>query len=155
RRDGALVAAELEAVVDQGQGGLLILLGPVLAPALSLYACENTRALGVLAKTNRSGQNAFRAPGMVEGITAFGQAIDELAVALEIDPLELRRINHTDVDQGSGLPYSGKHLLECYDRAAELAGWVCREKLRGPQPDGLLRGMGCASQIWWGSGGPP
>jgi CO/xanthine dehydrogenase Mo-binding subunit len=155
RRDGTLVAAELEALVDQGHGGLLILLGQVLAPALILYACENARGLGFLAKTNRSGQNAFRAPGMVEGITAFEQAMDELATKLEIDPLELRRINHAAVDQGSGLPYSGKHLLECYDRAAELAGWSERAKLRDPQPDGLLRGMGCASQIWWGSGGPP
>jgi len=55
----------------------------------------------------------------------------------------------------SGLPYSSKHLLACYDRAAELAGWGARDELRIPQADGLLRGMGCATQIWWGGGGPP
>ena len=81
--------------------------------------------------------------------------MDELALALDIDPLELRRRNHTDVDQVSGLPYSSKHLLACYDRAAELAGWDRRDELREPQADGLLRGMGCATQIWWGGGGPP
>ena len=72
-----------------------------------------------------------------------------------MDPLELRRANHVDRDQGSGLPYSSKRLLACYDRAAELAGWDGRDALREPQPDGLLRGMGCATQIWWGGGGPP
>jgi xanthine dehydrogenase YagR molybdenum-binding subunit len=156
RRDGTLVAADVEAVVDQGaEGGMLILLGMALAPAMLLYACESARAIGVMATTNRRGQNAFRAPGIVEGITAFEQAIDELAVALDLDPLELRRRNHAEHDQGSGLPYSGKRLLACYDRAAELAGWERRGALRDPQPHGLLRGMGCASQIWWGSGGPP
>ena len=59
----------------------------------------------------------------MEGATAFEQAMDELALALGIDPLELRRRNHVDVDQVSGLPYSSKQLLACYDRAAELAGW--------------------------------
>ena len=155
RRDGTLAAIEVEAVIDQGEAGMLYLLPIVLSAATSLYACDNVRAMGVMAKTNRKGQNAFRAPGMTEGITALEQAMDELAVALELDPLELRRLNHTDVDPGSGAPYSGKRLLACYDRAAELAGWDARERLRNPQPDGLLRGMGCASQIWWGSGGPP
>ncbi len=62
----------------------------------------------------------------------FEQAIDELALALDIDPLELRRRNHTDVDQVSGLPYSSKQLLACYDRAAELAGWDERDALHEP-----------------------
>jgi xanthine dehydrogenase YagR molybdenum-binding subunit len=106
-------------------------------------------------KTNLRAQNAFRAPGVMEGTAAFEQAIDELARALDMDPLELRRKNHTDVDQVSGMPYSSKHLLACYDRAAELAGWATRDELRQPQSDGLLRGMGCATQIWWGGGGPP
>lgn len=155
RADGTLVAAEVEAVVDQGESrGGLTMLGPVFAPALTLYACANVSATGVMAKTNRRGQNAFRAPGMAEGITAFEQAMDELAIALDLDPLELRRRNHVDHDQESGLPYSGKRLLACYDRAAELAGWADRHRLRALQPDGLLRGMGCASQIWWGAGGP-
>ena len=81
--------------------------------------------------------------------------MDELAAALDLDPLELRRLNHVERDQGSGLPYSSKRLLACYDRAAELARWTERDALREPQPDGLLRGMGCATQIWWGGGGPP
>jgi CO/xanthine dehydrogenase Mo-binding subunit len=151
-RDGTLTAIELAAVVDMGVGGWIF---PVAEPALSIYACENVRTMVFPVRTSLRAQNAFRAPGVVEGVTVLEQAIDELALALDLDPLALRRANHADRDQGSGLPYSSKRLLDCYDRAAELAGWEQRDALREPHADGLLRGMGCATQIWWGGGGPP
>ncbi len=151
-RDGTLRAIDADAVVSMGQGGWVF---PVMIPARTVYHCDNVRALTFPAKTNLRAQHAFRAPGVTEGVTALEQAMDELALALDMDPLELRRRNHAEVDQVSGLPYSSKHLLACYDRAAELAGWEARDELRLPQPDGLLRGMGCATQIWWGGGGPP
>ena len=150
--DGTLVAVDTDAVVVQGLGGWV---PPVLVPALTLYRSEHARANTFPLRMNRRTQNAFRAPGFVEGTAAFEQAMDELAIALGVDPLELRRRNHVESDQMSGLPYSSKHLLACYDRAAELAGWDERERLREPQPDGLLRGLGCATQLWWGGGGPP
>lgn len=152
RRDGTITAIDADAVIAMGQGGWVF---PVLIPARTLYRCADVRALTFPAKTNLRPQNAFRAPGVMEGTTAFEQAIDELALELGLDPLELRRRNHVDVDQVSGLPYSSKQLLACYNRAAELAGWADREMLRTPQKDGLLRGLGCATQIWWGGGGPP
>jgi xanthine dehydrogenase YagR molybdenum-binding subunit len=152
RKDGRLVAVDADAVVVQGLGGWI---PPVLLPALTLYRSEHARANVFPLRLNRRTQNAFRAPGFVEGTAAFEQAIDELALALELDPLELRRRNHVEADQMSGLPYSSKHLLACYDRAAELAGWAERERLREPQKDGLARGLGCATQLWWGGGGPP
>ena len=152
RRDGTLAGIELAAVVEMGAAGWIF---PVAEPALSLYACENVRAMTFPVRTSLRAQNAFRAPGVTEGVTVLEQAMDELAAALELDPLELRRRNHVERDQGSGLPYSSKRLLACYDRAGELARWENRDSLREPQPDGLLRGMGCATQIWWGGGGPP
>jgi xanthine dehydrogenase YagR molybdenum-binding subunit len=151
-RDGTLAAIELAAVVDMGVAGWIF---PVAEPALSLYECPNVRTMTFPVKTSLRAQNAFRAPGVVEGVTVFEQAMDELAAALGMDPLELRRKNHVERDQTSGLPYSSKRLLACYDRAAELADWDSRDALREPQDDGLLRGMGCATQIWWGGGGPP
>jgi xanthine dehydrogenase YagR molybdenum-binding subunit len=151
-RDGMLQAIELAAVVEMGAGGWIF---PVAEPALSLYACANVRAMVFPVRTSLRAQNAFRAPGVVEGVTVLDQAMDELAAQLGLDPLELRRLNHVDTDQGSGLPYSSKRLLACYDRAAELAGWAGREALPEPGADGVLRGMGCATQIWWGGGGPP
>ena len=152
RRDGTLTAVELAAVVEMGAGGYVF---PVAEPALSLYACPNVRTMTFPVKTSLRAQNAFRAPGVVEGVTVLEQAMDELAAKLELDPLELRRLNHVDRDQTSELPYSSKRLLACYDRAAELADWGSRDALRAAHPDGLLRGMGCATQIWWGGGGPP
>jgi xanthine dehydrogenase YagR molybdenum-binding subunit len=153
RRDGTLVAVDADAVFDQGRSEWMI--PPVLVPALTLYRCDNARAMTFPLKTNRRTQNAFRAPGVMEGTAVFEQAMDELAHALGIDPLELRRRNHVENDQASGLPYSSKQLLACYDRAAELAGWAERMALRRHHEDGLMRGMGCATQIWWGGGGPP
>ena len=104
---------------------MLYLLPIVLSAATSLYACENVRAMGAMAKTNRKGQNAFRAPGMTEGITALEQAMDELAVALELDPLELRRLNHTDVDPVSGAAVLGQALARVLRPGRRAGGLGC------------------------------
>jgi CO/xanthine dehydrogenase Mo-binding subunit len=153
RRDGTLVAVDCDVQIGMGVGGVIF--RSPLAPAQMLYRCDNVQALTFPLKLNLRARNAFRAPNIMEGITGFEQAIDELAIALDLDALELRRRIDSDVDEESGVPYTAKHLVACYDRAAELAGWAGRERLREPQPDGLLRGMGCAAQIWWGGGGPP
>ena len=120
RKDGTLTAIEADAVVAMGQGGWIF---PVLNPARTLYRCADVRALTFPAKTNLRAQNAFRAPGVMEGVTAFEQAMDELALALGIDPLELRRRNHVDVDQVSGLPVleqAAPRLLRPCRRARRL-----------------------------------
>jgi CO/xanthine dehydrogenase Mo-binding subunit len=148
--DGSLLAIEGTAVIGVGTAGWVF---PVLNPAETLYACENVRSMVLPVKLNLGFSNAFRAPGVMEGTFGFEQAIDELADLLRIDPLELRLRNHAEVDQSSGNPYTSKHLETCQRRAAELAGWADRDRLRS---DGRVRrGMGLASQIWWGGGGPP
>ncbi len=154
RRDGTLTAIEATAVVAMGSSGLFV--PPVLTPASTLYRCENVRTSTFPVRLNLGFSNAFRAPGVMEGSFGFEQIIDELAEALELDPLELRRRNSIDIDQPSGLPYSSKELDRTIARAAELAGWDDRAALaHGPSPDGRLRGLGAACQIWWGGGGPP
>ncbi len=148
--DGTLVGIESSAVMGLGVHGWAF---PVLNPAETLYACENVRAMVLPVKLNLGFSNAFRAPGVMEGTFGFEQAIDELAEELGIDPLELRLRNHADVEQASGRPYTSKRLETCQRRVAELAGWAERDALR---TDGRIRrGMGMASQIWWGGGGPP
>jgi CO/xanthine dehydrogenase Mo-binding subunit len=150
-RSGDLVAVDAEALVGKGMSGWRA----VNTPAMTLYKIPNARGMEASLNLNLRQGNAFRAPAVMEGVTVLEQAMDELALALAIDPLDLRRRNFTALDQPSGLPYSSNGLLACYDRVAALAGWADRDRLREPQPDGLLRGMGCASQIWWGGGGPP
>jgi CO/xanthine dehydrogenase Mo-binding subunit len=148
--DGKLLGIEGSAVIGVGVAGWVF---PVLNPAETLYACENVRSMVLPVKLNLGFSNAFRAPGVMEGTFGFEQAIDELADLLGLDPLEIRLRNHADLEQGSGNPYTSKHLEACQRRAAELAGWADRDRLRS---DGRVRrGMGLASQIWWGGGGPP
>jgi CO/xanthine dehydrogenase Mo-binding subunit len=150
RRDGTLTAIDTSAVLAIGAWGVPM---PVTNPALNLYRCDHARGVQLPVRLNLGFSNAFRAPGVMEGVFGFECAIDELAERLGIDPLELRRRNHVDTDQESGEPYTSKRLLECYERAAALAGWHERDALRS---DGRVRrGMGAASQIWWGGGGPP
>jgi CO/xanthine dehydrogenase Mo-binding subunit len=153
RRDGTLTAIEATAVSAIGVSGWN---PPVLVPASTLYRCENFRGSSFPVRLNLGFSNAFRAPGVMEGSFGFEQAIDELAEALDMDPLELRALNAVDVDQASGLPYSSKGLQLAIERAAELAGWDDRQALSAEAgPDGKRRGLGAACQIWWGGGGPP
>ncbi|HET7172110.1 MAG TPA: xanthine dehydrogenase family protein molybdopterin-binding subunit [Gaiellales bacterium] len=149
-RDGRLEAVEATAMIGMGTGGWPF---PVLEPVKSVYACPNLRLMTAPVRMNLGPSAAFRAPGVMEGTFGFEQALDELAEKVGIDPIEIRRLNHTENDPESGKPYTSKGLLKAYERAAELAGWEGRDGLRG---DGRVRrGMGVASQYWWGAGGPP
>ncbi len=95
---------------------------------------------------------AFRAPGYVEGTFGLECLLDELARELELDPLELRRRNHAE-QTADGRDYSSKNLLECYRRAEPH--WRRRAEVRARSTETVKRGVGLASQIWWGGGGPP
>ncbi len=148
--DGRLTAVEAEAVMGLGGGGWTF---PLMEPVKSVYACPNVSTIIVPVKQHLGASAAFRAPGVMEGTFAFEQVLDELAEQVGIDPLELRRRNHSQRDPEDDREYTSKRLLECYDRAAELAGWGDRDALRS---DGRIRrGMGCSGQFWWGGGGPP
>jgi CO/xanthine dehydrogenase Mo-binding subunit len=79
--------------------------------------------------------------------------MDELAGRLELDPLELRRRNHSDHDTVDGRPFSSKRLLECYAHAEPH--WQRRDEVHARSEGAWRRGVGMASQIWYGGGGPP
>ena len=68
----------------------------------------------------------MRGPGGTEGVYAIECAMDELAYAANVDPLELRLRNYSDRDQIADKPYSSKELRECYRQAAEKFGWSKR-----------------------------
>jgi xanthine dehydrogenase YagR molybdenum-binding subunit len=75
--------------------------------------------------------------------------MDELAVALKLDPLELRLRCYSDRDQNSGLPYSSKNLRECYRQGAEAFGWSKRNPApRAMRDGGELVGWGMATGVW-------
>jgi CO/xanthine dehydrogenase Mo-binding subunit len=150
RSDGTLVALEGEFVNATGWDGWLSSTG---GPMRMLYACENVRTVEYGAKLNLPPMAAFRAPGFVEGTFGLECLIDELAAKLELDPLELRRRNHSDHDAMDDRPFSSKNLLECYRRAEPH--WGRREQVRASSDRIWKRGVGLASQVWYGGGGPP
>jgi CO/xanthine dehydrogenase Mo-binding subunit len=150
RADGTLTALRGEYVNATGWNGWS---SPVEGPMQMLYACDNVHTTTYGAKINQPPMKAFRAPGFVEGTFGLEALLDVLASKLEIDPLELRRRNHTDHDASDDRPYSGKNLLECYRRAEPH--WSRREEVRARSTETVKRGVGMASQIWYGGGGPP
>ncbi|UXC18784.1 xanthine dehydrogenase family protein molybdopterin-binding subunit [Comamonas squillarum] len=114
-----------------------------------VYACENLDMPLKVAATDLATPTWMRAPGAVSGMFALESAMDELAYALKMDPMELRLVNYAEVDPVSGKPFSSKALRECYRLGAEKFGW----KNRKPEPrsmrDGkLLVGWGMASSVW-------
>ncbi len=125
-------------------------------PFLTMYQCPNLRYTHRSIYTNLGQARPFRAPGHPQGTFALDQVIDMLAEKVGMDPLEFRKHNHADIDQVSGRPYTSKKLLECYERGAAAIGWnTRRSKTPGADPEPVKRGIGMASQIWWGGGGPP
>jgi xanthine dehydrogenase YagR molybdenum-binding subunit len=98
---------------------------------------------------------AMRAPGEAPGSYALGSALDELAYACGLDPLEVLRRNHASADPSNGLPFSSKHLLECYERGAEAFGWSDRTHApRSMRDGGELIGWGVATATYPGMRAP-
>jgi len=114
-----------------------------------LYKCVNSELGQRLVKLDQNTPCDMRAPGGAEGAYAIECAMDELAYAANIDPLELRLINYSDKDQIEDRRYSSKELRECYRQGAEKFGW----SRRSPQPRSMrdgneLVGWGMATGIW-------
>ncbi|GGM08461.1 MULTISPECIES: xanthine dehydrogenase family protein molybdopterin-binding subunit [Micromonospora] len=98
---------------------------------------------------------AMRGPTEAPGSFALETAMDELAVATGIDPVELRLRNYATAVPGSGLPWSSKHLDECYRVGARRFGWSARRARPRSRTDGhWLVGMGMATAIYPGARRP-
>ena len=114
-----------------------------------LYRSETSRATHRLAKLDVPTPGDMRAPGACTGVYALECAMDELAIALKMDPLELRLRCYSDQDQDKGLPFSSKQLKECYHQAADAFGWAKRSAEPRSMRDGSeLVGWGMASGVW-------
>jgi xanthine dehydrogenase YagR molybdenum-binding subunit len=148
RSDGTIVALEGEFTNSVGWSGWN---ASTEGPMRMLYDCENVRTVTYGAQLNTPPMKAFRAPGFVEGTFGLECLIDELAARLDVDPLELRRRNYAGSNEGT--PFSSKNLEECYRRAEPH--WERRHEVRGRSDEVWKRGVGMASQIWYGGGGPP
>jgi xanthine dehydrogenase YagR molybdenum-binding subunit len=113
------------------------------------YSVPNLRVTFGRAKRHVGAGADMRGPGAVPGLYATESAMNELADMLDIDPVQLRKLNEPKIDEGLGLPFSSRHLLECFDLGAEKFGWSKRSaKIGSMRRDGLTLGWGMAGCTW-------
>lgn len=114
-----------------------------------LYPAENVDLRYQLAKLDTYSPGDMRAPGAPLGLFALESAMDELAVATGIDPLELRLRNYAERDENDEVPFSSKELRACYREGAERFGWSQRSAEPGSMRDGREKiGWGMATGVW-------
>jgi xanthine dehydrogenase YagR molybdenum-binding subunit len=117
--------------------------------AALLYKSTNAQYVHRLARLDVPTSSDMRAPGAASGVYALESAMDELAVALKLDPMELRLRCYSDLDQNEDVPYTSKALRECYRQGAEAFGWNRRKAEPRSMRDGSeLVGWGMATGIW-------
>ncbi len=124
---------------------------PVVLSTQLLYKCSSLQTGFDLARMNTGTPTPMRGPGETPGLFALESAMDELAFATGIDPIELRRLNYAERDPRTNnrQRWSSKHLNECYDRGAEEFGWKDRPKKPASRRDGRwLIGYGMASATY-------
>jgi xanthine dehydrogenase YagR molybdenum-binding subunit len=114
-----------------------------------LYKCANAKYGHKLARLDLATPCDMRAPSAATAVYALECAMDELAVALKLDPLELRLRCYSDRDQNADLPYSSKSLRDCYRQGAQAFGWDKRSPAQRSMRDGSeLVGWGMATGVW-------
>jgi xanthine dehydrogenase YagR molybdenum-binding subunit len=157
KKDGTLVAMDLRGYSNVGAHATWA--GALEVPVKELYDCKNVRTRVYNVFTNTGPFAAFRAPGVVEAMFAVESLMDELAEKLGMDPLDLRIKNYARRSPLEGKPYSSKGLLDAYQEGARAIGWYDRRRAKGrglkDDPSSIRRGIGMASQIWFGAGGAP
>ncbi len=113
-----------------------------------MYASPNRRTTHMLARLNVPTPSWMRAPGECPGMFALESALDELAIELELDPVELRIINDPPTDPETGLPFSSRNLVACLREGAERFGWRALRAVPGPNDDHYRYGVGVAASTY-------
>lgn len=101
-----------------------------------MYECPNVNTSYKIVALDKSTPTWMRGPGEATGAYALESAMDELAYALSMDPIELRVKNYAEMDPERKLPWSSKYLKECYEKGAEAIGWY----KRNPRPRSMRNG---------------
>ena len=147
-RDGTMVAMIHEAV---GQSSHIDHVAfPGTDVTARMYAIPNIRTRESVIATDVNTPGFQRAPAEAPAFFAYESAVDELAVALAMDPIALRLKNEPPRDPVSGVRWSSRSLVQCFERGAERFGWSRRTPGVGSMtlPDGTLVGYGCATATY-------
>jgi xanthine dehydrogenase YagR molybdenum-binding subunit len=124
-------------------------LEPAAMQTRMLYSCPNVMTSHQLVRIDIPTPSQQRAPGYSTGTFALESAMDELAYASNLDPLELRIRNYATIDEQEHKPFSSKSLMECYKRGAERFGWSKRKPKPRSMRDGTaLIGWGMATAVY-------
>lgn len=144
--DGRLIGLGHEALVSNLPGEVFA--EPVTQATPFVYRGAH-RITGIsIARLNRTCAGSVRAPGEAVGHTILEIAMDELAEATGIDPVDLRRRNIPDEDPTRGVPFSSHTMAEALDRGAAAFGWNRRVAEPGAVREGDWSiGMGMASAV--------
>lgn len=114
-----------------------------------LYHCDNVQLTYKLVPLDVFTPLDMRAPGAALGLIGLECAMDELACALAIDPVQLRLVNYSERNQNEDKPYSSKELRECYAQGAKRFGWEQRNaEPRSMRQGRQLVGWGMAGGVW-------
>ena len=114
-----------------------------------LYSTANLKVTSALVRRNVGTPTPMRGPGAVPGLFAVESAMDELAIKLKKDPVELRLSLDTLIDEEKNKPFSSRHLKECLQLGSEKFGWSRRTPEVGSMRKGdLILGWGVAAASW-------
>ena len=123
--DGQLTAIAHEVVAQTN--ALYEMTEPAAVATRTMYAAPNRRTTHRLARLDLPANSWMRAPGESPGMFALESAMDELAVACGLDPIELRVRNEPAVDPETGRPFSSRGLVACLREGAQRFGWAKRD----------------------------
>jgi xanthine dehydrogenase YagR molybdenum-binding subunit len=120
-----------------------------------LYSTPNLLVTSALVRRNVGTPTPMRGPGAVPGLFALESAVDELALKLNMDPVQFRIKNDTSTDESNGKPFSSRHYRECLEVGAEKFGWSKRTPAAGSMRKGdIILGWGVAGASWGAGRGP-
>jgi xanthine dehydrogenase YagR molybdenum-binding subunit len=145
--DGKLIALSHEGFEVSSRADDYMVAGT--ASSTRLYGCPNIASKVSIVHADRNTPGFMRSPPETPYLFALESAMDELAYVLKIDPVALRKINDTQKEPIKGLPFSSRHLVECFDQGAAKFGWSQRSAEPGSMRDGdWLVGYGTASTMY-------
>ncbi len=146
-RDGKLTAFEHIEIAQTSRFDDVVNPGTHMTRAM--YACPNIHTEQRIARSDTNSGGFMRAPNEMQTFFGLESAMDELAIALKMDPVELRRVNDTKNHPVMGVPFSSRSLMACYDDAAKSFGWKQRSVAPRSMVDGdWLVGYGCATSTY-------
>ena len=147
RRDGKLVGYSHEGWEISSRPDPYVVAG--VDDTARLYAFGAVKTKVTIVHADRGTPGFVRSPPVVPYVYALEAAMDELAIKLNMDPVEFRRVNDTMTDPVSGKPFSSRSLMKCYDEAAAAFGWSGRNPRPASMTDGEWQvGWGCATALY-------